>query len=38
MIYNSFECKSADPESIPRHIRDKEKPSVIYMALPENWQ
>ena len=32
IIYNSFERKSADPESIPRHIRDRETPSVIYMV------
>ena len=33
IIYNSVERKSANPESIPRHIRDRETPDVIYITM-----
>ena len=33
IIYNSVGRKSSNPERIPRHIRDRETPSVIYMAM-----
>ena len=31
--YNSAKCRSANLDSIPRHIRDRESPLMIYIAI-----
>jgi len=33
IMYNSVKQRSTNPDSIPRHIRDRENPLVIYIAI-----
>ena len=33
IIFNSVECRSTKPGSIPRRIRDRETPAALYLAM-----